>query len=321
MIETILGFLLDLIIGDPQNPIHPIRIIGSLCKATEKFFRKVLKKSLKIAGLLTWITVVLIVFLFNYFLLKGAYAINNVLGVILSSIMIYFCISTKALKVEGLKVVKYVIQDDIEGARKQLSYIVGRDTKNLDKEAILKAVVETVAENMSDGVIAPLFYVGIGGAPLAFLYKAVNTMDSMFGYKNDKYIEFGYFPAKLDDVFNYIPARLSGYFIFMASFSLGLDYKNSFKIYKRDKNNHSSPNSAHPEAAVAGALNVQLGGANYYFGKLVEKPTIGDDIEKIDIYKVNKTNNILYCSAILGCCMALIISWIINVIIVRHVVT
>lgn len=315
MIETILGFLLDLIIGDPQNPIHPIRIIGSLCKATEKFFRKVLKKSLKIAGLLTWITVVLIVFLFNYFLLKGAYAINNVLGVILSSIMIYFCISTKALKVEGLKVVKYVIQDDIEGARKQLSYIVGRDTKNLDKEAILKAVVETVAENMSDGVIAPLFYVGIGGAPLAFLYKAVNTMDSMFGYKNDKYIEFGYFPAKLDDVFNYIPARLSGYFIFMASFSLGLDYKNSFKIYKRDKNNHSSPNSAHPEAAVAGALNVQLGGANYYFGKLVEKPTIGDDIEKIDIDKVNKTNNILYCSAILGCCMALIISWIINVII------
>ena len=315
MIETILGFLLDLIIGDPQNPIHPIRIIGSLCKATEKFFRKVLKKSLKIAGLLTWITVVLIVFLFNYFLLKGAYAINNVLGVILSSIMIYFCISTKALKVEGLKVVKYVIQDDIEGARKQLSYIVGRDTKNLDKESILKAVVETVAENMSDGVIAPLFYVGIGGAPLAFLYKAVNTMDSMFGYKNDKYIEFGYFPAKLDDVFNYIPARLSGYFIFMASFSLGLDYKNSFKIYKRDKNNHSSPNSAHPEAAVAGALNVQLGGANYYFGKLVEKPTIGDDIEKIDIHKVNKTNNILYCSAILGCCMALIINWIINLII------
>ena len=315
MIETILGFLLDLIIGDPQNPIHPIRIIGSLCKATEKFFRKVLKKSLKIAGLLTWITVVLIVFLFNYFLLKGAYAINNVLGVILSSIMIYFCISTKALKVEGLKGVKYVIQDDIEGARKQLSYIVGRDTKNLDKESILKAVVETVAENMSDGVIAPLFYVGIGGAPLAFLYKAVNTMDSMFGYKNDKYIEFGYFPAKLDDVFNYIPARLSGYFIFIASFVLGLDYKNSFKIYKRDKNNHSSPNSAHPEAAVAGALNVQLGGANYYFGKLVEKPNIGDDIEKIDIHKVNKTNKILYCSAILGCCMALIINWIINLII------
>ena len=314
MIEIILGFLLDLIVGDPQNPIHPIRIIGSLCKTVEKFFRSILKRYLKVAGLLTWILVVFIVFIFNYLLLKVTYRINPSVTMILGSVMIYFCISTKALKSEGLKVVKYVIKDDIEGARKQLSYIVGRDTKNLDKESILKAVVETVAENMSDGVIAPLFYAGIGGAPLAFLYKAVNTMDSMFGYKNDKYIEFGYFPAKLDDVFNYIPARLSGYFIVVVSFILGLDYKNSFKIYKRDKNNHSSPNSAHPEAAVAGALNVQLGGPNYYFGKLVEKQTIGDDREKIDINKVNNTNNILYCSAVLGCIMALIINWSINVI-------
>ena len=314
MIEIILGFLLDLIVGDPQNPIHPIRIIGSLCKTVEKFFRSILKRYLKVAGLLTWILVVFIVFIFNYLLLKVTYRINPSVTMILGSVMIYFCISTKALKIEGLKVVKYVIKDDIEGARKQLSYIVGRDTKNLDKESILKAVVETVAENMSDGVIAPLFYAGIGGAPLAFLYKAVNTMDSMFGYKNDKYIEFGYFPAKLDDVFNYIPARLSGYFIVVVSFILGLDYKNSFKIYKRDKNNHSSPNSAHPEAAVAGALNVQLGGPNYYFGKLVEKQTIGDDREKIDINKVNNTNNILYCSAVLGCIMALIINWSINII-------
>ena len=314
MIEIILGFLLDLIVGDPQNPIHPIRIIGSLCKTVEKFFRSILKRYLKVAGLLTWILVVFIVFIFNYLLLKVTYRINPSVTMILGSVMIYFCISTKALKIEGLKVVKYVIKDDIEGARKQLSYIVGRDTKNLDKESILKAVVETVAENMSDGVMAPLFYAGIGGAPLAFLYKAVNTMDSMFGYKNDKYIEFGYFPAKLDDVFNYIPARLSGYFIVVVSFILGLDYKNSFKIYKRDKNNHSSPNSAHPEAAVAGALNVQLGGPNYYFGKLVEKQTIGEDREKIDINKVNNTNNILYCSAVLGCIMALIINWSINVI-------
>lgn len=314
MIEIILGFLLDLIVGDPQNPIHPIRIIGSLCKTVEKFFRSILKRYLKVAGLLTWILVVFIVFIFNYLLLKVTYRINPSVTMILGSVMIYFCISTKALKIEGLKVVKYVIKDDIEGARKQLSYIVGRDTKNLDKESILKAVVETVAENMSDGVMAPLFYAGIGGAPLAFLYKAVNTMDSMFGYKNDKYIEFGYFPAKLDDVFNYIPARLSGYFIVVVSFILGLDYKNSFKIYKRDKNNHSSPNSAHPEAAVAGALNVQLGGPSYYFGKLVEKQTIGDDREKIDINKVNNTNNILYCSAVLGCIMALIINWSINVI-------
>ena len=312
MIEITLGFLLDLIIGDPQNPIHPIRIIGSLCKTIEKFFRKILKKSLKVAGLMTWILVILIVFLFNYYLLKGAYAINNIFGVVLASIMIYFCISTKALKVEGLKVVKYIIKDDIEGARKQLSYIVGRDTENLDKESILKAVVETVAENMSDGVIAPLFYAGIGGAPLAFLYKAVNTMDSMFGYKNDKYYDFGYFPAKLDDVFNYIPARLTGYFTVVIAFVLWLDYKNSFKIYNRDKNNHSSPNSAHPEAAVAGALGVRLGGANYYFGKLVEKPTIGDNLEKVDLNKVNQTNRILYGVSILGYIMTVIIRCILN---------
>ncbi|MEN8076691.1 adenosylcobinamide-phosphate synthase CbiB [Clostridioides difficile] len=315
MIEITLGFLLDLIIGDPQNPIHPIRIIGSLCKTMEKFFRKVLKKSLKIAGLMTWIVVILIVFLFNYYLVKGAYAINNILGVILASMMIYFCISTKALKVEGLKVVKYIIKDDIEGARKQLSYIVGRDTQNLDKESILKAVIETVAENMSDGVIAPLFYAGIGGAPLAFLYKAVNTMDSMFGYKNEKYYDFGYFPAKLDDVFNYIPARLTGYFTVVISFILRLDYKNSFKIYSRDKNNHSSPNSAHPEAAVAGALGVRLGGANYYFGKLVEKPTIGDNLEKVDLDKVKKTNRILYGVAIVGCVMAVIIRYLLTLIV------
>lgn len=315
MIEITLGFLLDLIIGDPQNPIHPIRIIGTLCKTMEKFFRKVLKNSLKIAGLMTWISVILIVFLFNYYLLKGAYAINNILGIILASIMIYFCISTKALKVEGLKVVKYIIKDDIEGARKQLSYIVGRDTQNLDKESILKAIIETVAENMSDGVIAPLCYAGIGGAPLAFLYKSVNTMDSMFGYKNDKYYDFGYFPAKLDDVFNYIPARLTGYFIVIISFILRLDYNKSFKIYNRDKNNHSSPNSAHPEAAVAGALGVRLGGANYYFGKLVEKPTIGDNLEKVDLDKVKQTNKILYGVAILGCIMAVIIRYLLSFII------
>lgn len=304
MIDIIIGFILDLIIGDPQNPIHPIRVIGAFCKFTEKIFRKVLKNSLKLAGLLTWLVVVSIVFIFNYLLLKISIIINPILGVIVSSIMIYFCIATKALKVEGLKVVKFIINDDIEGARKQLSYIVGRDTKNLDKEAILKAVIETVAENMSDGVIAPLFYAGLGGAPLAFLYKAVNTMDSMFGYKNEKYMEFGYFPAKLDDVFNYIPARLTGYLIIIISFILDLDYRNSYKIYNRDKYNHSSPNSAHPEAAVAGALKVELGGANYYFGKLVEKPTIGENLENIDLNKVKATNKILYGAAILGCFIA-----------------
>lgn len=162
MIQIILGFLLDLIIGDPQNPIHPIRIIGSLCKFVENLFRKILKQHLKVVGLVTWIIVVSIVFTFNYLLIKITYLINPIISIILGAVMIYFCISAKALKIEGLKVIKYLIKDDIKGARKQLSYIVGRDTENLDKEAILKAVIETVAENMSDGVIAPFFYAGLG---------------------------------------------------------------------------------------------------------------------------------------------------------------
>lgn len=307
MIDLTIGFILDLIIGDPENPIHPVRIMGSLCKVLENFFRNVMKKSLKLGGFITWIIVVLVVYFVSHGILKVAMEINNILSIILSSILIYFCISTKGLKIEGLKVASYLIKDDIEGARKQLSYIVGRDTKSLDKEGITRAVVETIAENMSDGVIAPLFYVGIGGAPLAMAYKAVNTMDSMFGYKNEKYKDFGFFPAKLDDVFNYIPARLTGIFTIIIAFILKLNWRNSFKIYNRDKNNHTSPNSAHPEAAVAGALGVRLGGANYYFGKLVEKPTIGDNLKEVVLEDIYITNKILYGVAILGYILAILI--------------
>lgn len=310
MKELTIGFLLDLLIGDPQNPFHPIRFIGKLCNSLEKFFRKMLSKYLKIAGLLTWIFSVAIVYTISFLILKISFNINYILGIVISGIMIYFTISAKALKVEGLKVIKFLLKDDLEGARKQLSYIVGRDTNSLDKEGILRAVVETIAENMSDGVVAPLFYAGLFGAPFAFVYKAVNTMDSIFGYKNDKYKDFGYFPAKLDDIFNYIPARLTGYLIILSSYILKLDYKNSYKIYSRDKYNHSSPNSAHPEAAVAGALGLKLGGANYYFGKLVEKPTIGDNIKNIDISDVYKTNNILYLVTTLSYLVAVVLNLI-----------
>ncbi|WP_411168707.1 cobalamin biosynthesis protein [Clostridium sp. MB05] len=305
MIELTIGYILDLIIGDPQNPIHPVRLIGSLCKNIEKLFRKLFKSSLKVAGGLTWIFSVAIVFFINYIIVISSFNINRIFGIIISGIIIYFSISTKALKVEGLKVVSYILKDDIEGARKQLSYIVGRDTKSLDEKAILRAVVETVAENMSDGVVAPIFYAGLFGAPGAMVYKAINTMDSMFGYKNDKYKDFGFFPAKLDDVFNYIPARLTGLLIVFVSLLLNLNYKESFKIYLRDRNNHSSPNSAHPEATVAGALGLRLGGANYYFGKLVKKPTIGDELKEIEVRDVYKTNNILYLVSFFSYLLAL----------------
>jgi adenosylcobinamide-phosphate synthase len=300
MIELTIGFILDIIIGDPNNPFHPVRGIGYMASKLENIFRTILKKNLKLAGFIVWIVTVGLTFIITFGIVKAAKNFNINFGIILEGILIYFCISSKGLVVEGYKVIKFLINDDLDGARKQLSFIVGRDTGSLSKEGIVKAVVETIAENMADGVIAPLFYAGIFGAPLAFAYKAVNTLDSMFGYKNNKYIDFGYFPAKLDDVFNYIPARITGILIVLASCILGYDYKNSFKIYKRDRYNHTSPNSAHPEAAMAGALRVQLGGANYYFGKLVEKPTIGDKVKEIEINDVNKTVKVLYLSSFIG---------------------
>lgn len=306
MLSYTIGSVLDFIIGDPNNPFHPVRIIGSLGIKLENITRRVFK-NLKISGFVTWLGVILITFLVNSLIVRLAFSISNIFGIIIEGILLYFCISSKGLKVEGLKVIKVLESGDIEGARKQLSYIVGRDTKVLDEEGIIRAVIETVAENTSDGIIAPLLFGALGGAPLAMTYKAVNTCDSMFGYKNDKYIDFGFVPAKMDDLFNYIPARITGYLVIFAAFILGLDYKNSYRIYKRDRYNHTSPNSAHPESAVAGALGIRLGGANYYFGKIVEKPTIGDKNKVIEISDLYKTNNILLVVTLLGFSVGLII--------------
>lgn len=306
MLSYTIGLVLDFIIGDPNNPFHPVRIIGSLGIKLENITRRVFK-NLKISGFVTWLGVILITFLVNSLIFRLAFSISNIFGIIIEGILLYFCISSKGLKVEGLKVIKVLESGDIEGARKQLSYIVGRDTKVLDEEGIIRAVIETVAENTSDGIIAPLLFGALGGAPLAMTYKAVNTCDSMFGYKNDKYIDFGFVPAKMDDLFNYIPARITGYLVIFAAFILGLDYKNSYRIYKRDRYNHTSPNSAHPESAVAGALGIRLGGTNYYFGKIVEKPTIGDKNKVIEISDLYKTNNILLVVTLLGFSVGLII--------------
>ena len=306
MLSYTIGLVLDFIIGDSNNPFHPVRIIGSLGIKLENITRRVFK-NLKISGFVTWLGVILITFLVNSLIFRLAFSISNIFGIIIEGILLYFCISSKGLKVEGLKVIKVLESGDIEGARKQLSYIVGRDTKVLDEEGIIRAVIETVAENTSDGIIAPLLFGALGGAPLAMTYKAVNTCESMFGYKNDKYIDFGFVPAKMDDLFNYIPARITGYLVIFAAFILGLDYKNSYRIYKRDRYNHTSPNSAHPESAVAGALGIRLGGANYYFGKIVEKPTIGDKNKVIEISDLYKTNNILLVVTLLGFSVGLII--------------
>ncbi|WP_244835458.1 cobalamin biosynthesis protein [Clostridium sp. BJN0001] len=300
MFSIIIGFILDIIIGDPDNPFHPVRFIGKLCSIFEKITRKLFKNSLKFAGLITWILVSLVSVLLSLSIVKIAFMINFVFGIIIEGVIIYFCISCRALHKEGRKVIESLEKGDINESRKRLSYIVGRDTKNLDEKGIIRAVIETIAENISDGVIAPLLFIGIFGAVGGVLYKAVNTMDSMFGYKNEKYIEFGYFAAKIDDIFNFIPSRLTGFFVIVSSLILNYNYINSFKIFKRDRKKHLSPNSAQSESAVAGALEVRLGGPNYYFGKLVEKPFLGTELKTIEISDVKRAVKILYTVSFIG---------------------
>lgn len=299
---VIIGFILDLIFGDPYNLPHPVRYIGNLISSLEKFLRSRLPKTPigeYAGGVLLSITVIAVSIFIPIIILALAGRISIYLRLIIESFMCYQILATKSLKKESMKVYYELEKDDLEKARYNVSMIVGRDTENLDSSQVAKATVETVAENTSDGVIAPLIFMIIGGAPLGFFYKAINTMDSMIGYKNEKYIYFGKFAAKLDDVVNYIPARISAYLMIISAFLLKMNYKGAFKIYKRDRFNHASPNSAHTESVCAGALDIQLAGDAYYFGKLYKKSTIGDDIRKIEAKDIILSNRLLYMSAIL----------------------
>jgi len=298
MLQIWIANILDLIIGDPYNMPHPVRLIGSYINFFEKAIRKVCKSSnaLRIAGVILAITTVSISFCTIYFILKFSLSIGQWLNFILTTIFMYYCIAGKCLHKEAYKIMKALIQGDMPEARKLLSYIVGRDTDKLDEKEIARGVIETVSENTSDGIIAPLFYMFIGGAPLAMAYKAINTLDSMVGYKNDQYKDFGWASAKLDDIANYIPARITALCMVAGAFMLGMDYKSSFRIVLRDGRKHLSPNSGYPEAAAAGALAIMLGGANYYFGKLVVKPTIGDKIKTIEAKDIKQMVKLMYAS-------------------------
>ncbi len=299
MISLITGYILDLIIGDPHGFFHPIKLIGNMISSVEKKLRTRCKNKdeERRAGAVLWITVVGVSFVVPYLLLMLASSINLVLAIILESIMCYYILATKSLRDESMKVYKALKENNIVEARKYLSYIVGRDTENLNESSVAKGAVETVAENTSDGVIAPIIFILIGGAPLGFMYKAINTLDSMVGYKNEKYIDFGRFSAIADDVFNYIPSRISAYLMIIASLISGMDYKNAYKIYKRDRYNHLSPNSAQTESVCAGALNISLGGGNYYGGALVSKPTIGDDNRPIEAEDIKRANKLMYATS------------------------
>ncbi len=301
IVSIYIGYILDLIIGDPYSFPHPVRYIGKLINIVENRIRKIFKtnKQLKVAGFLLWIITVGITYTVTYFIVKLASFIP-VGFLIVNSILIYTTLATKCLKDEALKIYSVLKTGDIKNSRVQLSYIVGRDTSDLDKEEIIRATVETVAENTVDAIIAPMFYAFIGGAPLAMAYKAINTLDSTVGYKNDKYEYLGFASAKIDDIANYIPARISFLLITIGSFLLGYDYKEAFRIAIRDRKNHKSPNCAYPEGAVAGALGIQLGGTNIYFGKAVYKPTIGDRKRDIEIEDIVNTNKIMYATSIIS---------------------
>ncbi len=303
IIEVTIGFILDLILGDPTWLPHPIRLIGWFISKGEKLLRKAFPKSQKgefMAGAVLAVTITALSFIIPFLLLNFLSRLSIYAEVAVASLFCYQILATKSLKTESMRVYYHLKNHDMTNARKYLSWIVGRDTQDLTEEGITKAAVETVAENTSDGVIAPLIFLVIGGAPFGFLYKAVNTMDSMIGYKNDRYLYFGRFAARFDDVLNFIPAILSGYMMIGASFFCGLDYTNALKIYKRDKRNHSSPNSAKTEAVCAGALNVRLAGDAYYFGKLVKKKTIGDNNRNIKTDDIKTANKLMYTTALIA---------------------
>ena len=315
----IAGFVLDLLIGDPHFIPHPVRLIGSLISFLDKRLNcddgynisekkinyNISEKKLNLIkykrGMLLAFTVIFATFAISVIIIVAAYSINLYAGLIAEAVMTWQILATKCLRVESMRVYDALRTDGVDAGRRAVSMIVGRDTSVLDAAGVTRAAVETIAENTSDGVIAPMLYTAIGGPVLGFVYKAVNTMDSMLGYKNDKYMYFGRFAARLDDVVNFIPARISAYLMIAAAFIGGrqFDGKNAYRIFKRDRFNHASPNSAQTESVCAGALRVQLAGDAVYFGKLVKKKYIGDGLREIEYEDIKRANRLMYITAFL----------------------
>ena len=295
-IKIWIAYVLDLIFGDPQNVVHPVQVIGKTISAGEKVLLR--KKYKFLAGAVLNIFTVSITYTLMYLISKSVKI--SVFFMIIEIYLMYTIFSINSLAREGNRVYRILKEGDIEKARKDLSYLVSRDTETMDEKMIIRSTMETISENTVDGIVAPMFYMFLGGMPLAMAYKAINTLDSMVGYKNEKYMDFGKFSAKVDDAANFIPARITGILIVLASMILGYDYKNSLKIFIRDRKNHSSPNSAHSEASVAGALGVQFGGKVSYFGKETDKPTIGDKTKEFELEDIRKNIRIMYVTSFLS---------------------
>ena len=313
LLALVLGFILDLIIGDPHGLYHPIRLVGNLIALLEKRMNRK-KDSPNQQMVMGWLMALIVITLSSgipLLLLLLAYRIHPVCRLILETIMCWQLLATKSLKDESMKVYRKLKKHDLQGSRHAVSMIVGRDTEVLDESGVTKAAVETVAENTSDGVIAPMLYMAIGGAFLGWMYKSINTMDSMVAYKNERYLYFGRIPAYLDDIANYIPARLAGVMMILASFIVRLDGAHAFAIFKRDRYNHASPNSAQTEAVMAGALNVQLAGDAWYFGELHKKKTIGDDIRPVETEDIVRAIKLLYGTAVVSLVIFTLVKYLI----------
>lgn len=302
LIMVVAGFWVDLLLGDPHSWPHPVKVMGRLIYyLTNKFNQPAYSSHQKRwLGIMTWIITVGLSGIIIYFILYLC-RFNQLLYLLVGTYFSYTCISTQQLAIEARKIIKLLQKKDLALARQQLAMIVGRDTKNLNREEILKATIETVAENTSDGVIAPLCYLMLGGPTLGIIYKSINTLDSMIGYNNEKYRDFGRFAAKCDDLVNYLPARITWLLLIISGWILQGDIHEAWLVGKRDCKKHLSPNSAFPEAVVAGMLHLQLGGPHYYFGKLVNKPYIGDDFQvMVNVNHLKKAITMLYVTAIIA---------------------
>ena len=303
LLALLIGFIIDCFVGDPHGFPHPIILIGKLISTLEKWLRRLFPatpRGERAAGAVLWLLTVGLSTAVPALILVLCHQVSPWLRLAVESIMCWQILAARALKEESMLVYKALESGDIVASRRAVSMIVGRDTAALDDAAVTRAAVETVGENASGGVVAPLLFLAIGGAPLGFFYKAVNTMDSMLGYTEPPFKDIGLVPAKADDVVNYLPARLSALLMLTAGFLLGLDVKNGWRIYRRDRHNHASPNSAQTEAMCAGLLGLRLAGDAWYHGVLHRKPFIGDPVREIRHEDIPRTCHLMYLTALLA---------------------
>ncbi len=309
-----IGFVIDLLLGDPHGWPHPVIWIGKLISFLEKNLRRAFPKTAageKAAGAVLWVLTAGISLLLPLLILRLCGRISPWLRLAAESVMCWQILATKSLRDESMKVFKALKTGDLAASRYAVSMIVGRDVQTLDDKGVTRAAVETVAENSSDGVVAPLIFLALGGAPLGFFYKAVNTMDSMLGYVEDPYKNIGFAPAKMDDLMNFIPARISALLMLLAGGILGLDLKNGWRIFRRDRYKHASPNSAQTESACAGLLGLRLAGDAWYHGVLHKKEYIGDPVREIEYEDIPRSCRLLYATALLALLLAVAVRFLI----------